>query len=197
GLLGPVVIGLLVTLGTPPALAAARGPLAPGAVEWSTLSGYGRSVALTGPSPRTDLILVAPRVGYVVAAVERPAPAGSVEIAGELPLLVASGSGTVYGGGLTGLVAYHVATRSRLVPFVGAAAGFLLSGPRPPEEDSQFHASRFNFTLQAAAGLRYRLGRGGTIGLEYRFFHVSNGRLYERNPGLNANLVLLGVSIFR
>lgn len=58
-------------------------------------------------------------------------------------------------------------------------------------------SSQFNFTPQVGVGLRYRIGERSALSLEYRFAHISDGGITERNGGINSHLVLIGFSIFR
>lgn len=192
-----LLLAVALTAG-PASAGGVEAPLAPGTVEWGAVSGYGRSFSLRGPEAGIDFFSFAPRLGYVFATLDgKPPFKGSVEVVGEAPLLVAFESRTIYGGGFTALLAYHVATGTRLVPFLEGGAGILLSAPRSTDRASQFHDAQFNFTPQAGAGLRYRIGDRAALTLEYRFAHISSAGLTERNGGLNASFVLFGVSLLR
>jgi opacity protein-like surface antigen len=115
-----------------------------------------------------------------------------------VPALVAfEASQTIYGGGFNLLLHYDLATGTRLVPFLEAGAGILLSTPQATDPRSQFRASQFNFTLQLAPGLRFFLSKRAAVSIAYRFHHISDAGLTENNPGINADFILLGFSIFR
>jgi opacity protein-like surface antigen len=54
----------------------------------------------------------------------------------------------------------------------------------------------FNFSLDLGVGLRYFVTRRWSINLEYRFQHISNADLGQRNIGINAQGPVLGISCF-
>ena len=57
------------------------------------------------------------------------------------------------------------------------------------------NATRLNFTYEFGLGVRMsRLGRRGPV-IGYRWHHVSNAGLGEVNPGLNSNVIFLGLSV--
>ncbi len=197
-----VLVFLTPVLASGPAWAGAGDePLKPGTFEWGVVTGYGRSLSVGVSEAGTDFFTFMPRFGYVFTELDwKPPLKGSFEVIGEAPLLVAfepRESRTIYGGGLTALLAYHIATGTRLVPFVEGGAGILVSAPRSRDPDSQFRSSQFNFTPQVGVGLRYRIGERSVLSLEYRFSHISDGGITERNGGINSHFVLIGFSIFR
>jgi opacity protein-like surface antigen len=115
-----------------------------------------------------------------------------------VPALVAfEDAQTISGGGFNLLLRYDVATGTRVVPFLEGEAGILRSTPQSTDRRSQFRASQFNFTLQVAPGLCYFLTPQAAVSLENRFHHISDANTTAHNPGLNADFVLLGFSIFR
>lgn len=189
----------LVLLWGPSWAGSMEDPLKKGTIEWGIVTGYGLSNSLRASKSGIDLFTFMPRVGYVFAELQgKPPFRGSVEVIGEaVPVLLAFESRTIYSGGLTALLAYHPATGTRVVPFLEGGAGVLLSTPRSRDPASQFHASQFNFTLQIGAGIRYFVGERAALSLEYRFHHISDAGLTERNPGLNSDFVLIGFSISR
>lgn len=171
-----------------------------GTIEWGLMAGYGLSNSLGASKPGIDFITLMPRLGYVFAEIPgKPPWKGSLQAVAEaVPALVAfEDSQTIYGGGFNLLLRYDVATGTRLVPFLEGGAGVLLSTPQSRDPTSQFRASQFNFTLQVAPGLRYFLSKRAAVSIEYRFHHISDAGLTEDNPGINADFVLLGFSIFR
>jgi lipid A 3-O-deacylase len=110
-----------------------------------------------------------------------------------VPALVAfEDAQTIYGGGFNLLLRYDFATGTRMVPFLEGEAGSLLSTPQSTDRRSQFRASKFNFTLQVAPGLRDFLNKRAALSLEYRFHHISDANTTKHNPGLNSDFVLLG-----
>ena len=175
-----------------------EGPLPQGTIEWGVMTGYGRSFGLGASKPGIDFIALLPRLGYVVTELGGPfSLKGSVTaIAEAVPALVAFESQTIYGGGFNLLLRYDVATGTRFAPFLEGGAGILLSTPQSTDRESQFRASQFNFTLQIAPGLRYMLTKQVALNVEYRFHHISDARLTERDPGINSHFVLMGLSLF-
>jgi opacity protein-like surface antigen len=53
--------------------------------------------------------------------------------------------------------------------------------------------SRDNFTPQIGGGIRYHWTPALSLGLTYRFHHISNNGRTKDNPGINSHLVMLGV----
>jgi opacity protein-like surface antigen len=164
------------------------------------MTGYGLSNSLGPSKPGIDFVTLMPRFGYVFSEIDANPPLkGSLEgVVEAVPALVAfEDAQTIYGGGFNLLLRYDFATGSRLIPFLEAGAGILLSTPQSTDRSSQFRASQFNFTLQVAPGLRYFITKQAALSLEYRFHHISDANTTEHNPGLNSDFVLLGLSIFR
>jgi hypothetical protein len=58
------------------------------------------------------------------------------------------------------------------------------------------NASRFNFAYEFGLGLRAMRTAGPGLTIGYRRHHVSNGGIGEVNPGLNSNLIFLGIPVF-
>ncbi len=176
-----------------------------GTIEWGFMTGYGLSNSLGASRAGIDFFTLLPKVGYVFIELQgKPPLKGSLEVIAEAaPVLLAFesspafGSQTIYGGGLTALLRYDLRTGTRILPFVEGGAGLLVSTPQSRDPLSQFRASQFNFTLQIGAGLRYLLSKRVSLNLEYRFHHISDAHITEKNPGLNSDFVLLGLSLFQ
>ena len=60
----------------------------------------------------------------------------------------------------------------------------------------KYDGKDFNFNLDATAGARYFINQHWSINAEYRFQHISNANLWNRNVGLNTMGPALGVSFF-
>jgi hypothetical protein len=98
-----------------------------------------------------------------------------------------------YGFGVTPLVwRWNFEPRGRLVSFVEVAGGGLWTGEDVPER-----TTTSNFTAHGSYGIRYFISPSRTINVAYRFHHISNGNRFERNPGVNAHVVMLGMSIIQ
>lgn len=88
--------------------------------------------------------------------------------------------------------------RWRFVPARRAAAfaelafgGLLTADPVPEGTETA------NFVSHGAFGIRWRPGRAVSWVTAYRFQHISNGNQSVTNPGVNAHILWLGLSIAR
>jgi len=85
---------------------------------------------------------------------------------------------------------YTFLASDKLRPYVEIGAGPDLAD-RIPEKGSQF-----NFDLQAGAGLSYFVLPTTSINVTYRFQHISNAGTAQPNKGIDAGVVLIGISKF-
>ena len=94
---------------------------------------------------------------------------------------------------LTPTAKYTFLASDRLRPYVEIGAGIVWTdlADRIPEKGSQF-----NFNLQAGAGLSYFVLPTASIDVTYRFQHISNAGTAQPNKGIDAGLVLVGISKF-
>jgi hypothetical protein len=98
-----------------------------------------------------------------------------------------------YGVGVTPLLwRWNFEPRGRLVHFAELAGGGLWTTDPVPAR-----TTTANFTAHIAYGIRYFVRRNLSLVASYRFHHISNGNRLERNPGVNANALQLGVSLLR
>jgi opacity protein-like surface antigen len=67
-----------------------------------------------------------------------------------------------------------------------------LGQPIPSERGTQF-----NFVFDVGAGFRIVLTPNLLLSAGYRYHHLSNGFRGQVNPGVDANLLYLGVSFAR
>ena len=100
----------------------------------------------------------------------------------------------MYGVGLNPIgLKLELFSRGRWRPFVASSAGILISA-RPVPVDS-IGGTRFNFALDAQAGLSYYSSssrRSITVG--YKYLHISNGDISRFNPGLDVHMLFAGYS---
>lgn len=96
---------------------------------------------------------------------------------------------TRYLAGITPALRYHIATGTRVVPFVQGGAGVGATDIR--QEDL---STTFEFNLMAGAGINIFVTDTTSIGVEYRLFHLSNAGIESPNTGVNTHMVLAGVS---
>jgi len=113
---------------------------------------------------------------------------------------IASGAfgGTAFDGvgddiaGATVWLRYNFVPRqSRFAPYLHAGAGLTYS-----DINRRLVGQDFNFNLELGAGVRYRLSSHWSVNLEYRYQHISNANLADRNLGVNAHGPMLAVSFF-
>ena len=82
--------------------------------------------------------------------------------------------------------------RHRLKPFYAMHTGFACFSKKLPTPESL----RFNFTGDVGGGLQYQMTRKTAVSFGYRYYHISNINLGEKNPGYNANVFYTGFSFF-
>jgi hypothetical protein len=78
-------------------------------------------------------------------------------------------------------------------PFLTSGGGFLYFNHRMFGTTQQF-----NFTAQLGGGVQlFTSSRRTAIDLGYKYHHISNANLANRNPGLDSHMLFVGVSLFR
>ncbi len=93
--------------------------------------------------------------------------------------------------GLTPLIRYNFATRSRWIPFINAGAGVSATDIGHPDL-----SGTFQFNIQVGAGTHYFLSDRTALTVEYRWLHFSNADTREPNNGTNTQMFHVGVSWF-
>jgi len=73
--------------------------------------------------------------------------------------------------------------------YVASAAGFVWFTREVPIPD----ASRFNYTFEIGGGVIRRLSDSTSVRIGYKFHHLSNYYHAPQNPGLDADVFLVGV----
>jgi hypothetical protein len=79
---------------------------------------------------------------------------------------------------------------SSFQPYLDLGTGPMWSNRRIPAA-----TSKLNFNSQLGLGLVFFPNRTMPLSVGYRFFHISNGGLTGRNPGLNVNGFFVGVRV--
>ncbi|MCA9420990.1 MAG: acyloxyacyl hydrolase [Nitrospira sp.] len=174
----------------------ARNRVTKGTLEFGLLTGYWQGNNLFGnaPSSNRNAVYVLPQMGQVLTdEIGTGWAAGNVELLIE-PLAAhyyEPFSASAFGGSL--VVKYNFLDFGRWMPFWDGGAGMLWTdlGPRIPEQSTQF-----NFVLQTGPGVSYFLTKHMAVTVGFRFHHISNAGIGERNIGLNAWLLNAGVSFF-
>lgn len=86
-------------------------------------------------------------------------------------------------------VKLYLANAPRARPYVGGSVGMLFFDREMPIAGS----NRMNFALEYGGGVEINTSRGSAIALGWRFQHMSNGYTSPVNPGLDVNLLYLGL----
>lgn len=76
-------------------------------------------------------------------------------------------------------------------PFVAGSTGFIYFFRPMPDERGR----HLNFTVDVGLGVQVLLSSSTTLTLGYRYLHLSNGFRGIVNPGVDANLMHLGVTV--
>jgi hypothetical protein len=99
----------------------------------------------------------------------------------------------VYGAGLSpiGLQIYFFREK-RVKLFANGSTGFLTFFREVPLPD----ARKFNYTFEFGGGVQVVTWSRWTVSLGYKFHHLSNANTAAANPGLDANIFYMGLSIF-
>ena len=83
--------------------------------------------------------------------------------------------------------------KMRLRPQLGAGFGVMRHLKRVPTIDGTKGNARVDFQV----GAQYMLSETKAINFGYKYYHLSNMYLAQRNPGYNVNMFFFGYSIFK
>jgi len=99
-------------------------------------------------------------------------------------------SGWAWGASL--LLRYNFLANDRFVPFVEVGGGLidLDFDMDPPRADG------VNFVLQGSVGVHWLVSKRTAITAQWRYHHISNGRVNEPNVSLDHSLFLIGTTFF-
>lgn len=113
-------------------------------------------------------------------------PDGSV-----LRVKTETGEALVYGTGISPLgLQLYLAEIGGARVFAGAAVGALWFTRDTPVPDAQ----RFNVTFEYGGGIMLPVSAKGMVVAGYKFHHFSNAYSAPRNPGVDGNVLYLGIS---
>lgn len=166
-----------------------------GASEWMITAGPGFGVTVFRSAEGHRYFLQALSWGRMLSG-----PLGTGAFAGQfqwsievVPLFGQYDPDSTYGVGVTPLLwRWNFRPRGKVAPFAELAGGGLWTrAPVPPGTTAA------NFTAHVGYGLRYFFSPGTALVTSYRFHHISNGNRLERNPGVNAHVLQVGVSVVR
>lgn len=92
--------------------------------------------------------------------------------------------------GVRPILRLHYGYHEKISPFFEAStAGILYTNLDVPETGSDL-----NFSSHLGAGLNYRISDGLVLSAAYRYRHISNAGLSDRNSGINHQQCMLGLS---
>ena len=116
---------------------------------------------------------------------------GNIELGLEGHFLVQTTphSGTAWGASL--LVRYNFLANDRFVPFIEIGGGIIDLDFRL---DSR--ADGFNFAIQGSLGAHWLVGDRAAVTAQWRYHHISNGRITEPNVSVDSSLFLIGTTFF-
>ena len=104
---------------------------------------------------------------------------------------------TAYGAGLTPVsFQLNFRRRSKIQPFLTAAAGLLIFNKSLPDDRSAFRPEQrgrqFNFTLAGGGGVEFLTEDARSYTIGFKFHHISNASTGNINPGFDQNLFYFG-----
>jgi hypothetical protein len=94
-------------------------------------------------------------------------------------------------GGIAPGLRYNFLTNTRFIPFFHAGVGFIAL-----DADLARQSDGLNFILQSGVGLHYFISQSTALTGEWRFHHISNASIHDRNAGINSSLFMLGLTFF-
>ena len=108
------------------------------------------------------------------------------------------GAGTsreyIYGGGFSPIgLQVNFRDGKRLQPVLDANGGALWFTRKVLSPE----ASRFNFTVHMGLGLRTFLTPGRAVTFGYRYHHLSNANITDRNPGTDSHMLYFSFAVLR
>ncbi|MBI3002245.1 MAG: acyloxyacyl hydrolase [candidate division NC10 bacterium] len=174
--------------------AAFPGELRKGQQEFTFLVGYGEQIeALGGGQEDREFLFFTPRWGVVLTEpLGRSFWRGGLEFLTEPSAIITTDTGPrILSGGIAALVKYNFYTGTRLMPFLEAGAGLMVSTDR-----LEGQGSSFNFTPQGGAGFHFFLSREWAFTAAYRLWHASNAGIADPNKGVNAHTFYVGLAYF-
>lgn len=117
---------------------------------------------------------------------------GRHELLVELPchLAVDHDARSMVGGYLLG--SWKFTSLKRFAPYVFAGGGVLFVDLGLPSM-----GTRLDFSYQGGTGLQYFIHKDLSLGLEYRYHHISNAGTASPNEPLNSSKLLLSISLMR
>lgn len=101
---------------------------------------------------------------------------------------------SITGGGVAPVgIQLEVPRFWRLQPVFHSTGGFLYFKDRVLSP----RASQFNFTIDLGSDLRFITSRHSALTVGYMYHHLSNANIANSNPGVDSQMVIFGVELFR
>jgi len=184
-----------------------------GAKEWGVWAGYSFSnPTLIGSTTNRQYANAGLRFGYVFATKGNVAFEYTLDVVPAAILiqppgdqfasetgnsgLAGKGRTAVYGFGiLPASFKFNFARRRVLQPFLAVSTGMVYSMQKIPIPITD--ATRVNFTFEFGGGVQWMTSSHKALILGYKFAHISNAFRTSVNPGVDANMLYVGVSIFK
>ena len=98
-------------------------------------------------------------------------------------------SGSAWGASL--LLRYNFLAHDRFVPFLEIGGGLI-----DLDFDLDSRADGINFALQGSVGVHWLVWERAAITAQWRYHHISNGRINEPNVSVDSSLFLIGTTFF-
>lgn len=166
------------------------------AVEIGGIAGGTLPVSWLRAHEDRKLTFAALDLGRVMTNPIGPGPlAGQFEFLLEIaPLVLVRAPARVYGVSVSPLHMRWNFQRlgNRVRPFAEASGGIIFTS-----KDVPARTTVFNFLDQAGFGVRIDTASRRAVLVGYRFQHISNAGLNERNPGANFNFFYAGMMFLR
>ncbi len=89
------------------------------------------------------------------------------------------------------LIKYVFPLTKKLQPYIKGGVGALYMS-----QDTKEQGTKYNFLPQVGGGIRYFIKDDVALNVEYRFRHLSNASIKSPNSGIDADLILGGISFF-
>jgi len=153
--------------------------------------GAGPGLAAFGSRQAHDLSLASLSYGHMLTPVVGQGHwyRGNLELRGELFGGAQFSPNTEWVVGLTPHLRYNFACGTRWVPFIDAGAGFSGTGIREPDL-----GGRFEFNLQACAGVLRFIRNDLALTFQVSYLHLSSASIYTPNLGANTLLGFVGIT---
>ncbi|MEE9911429.1 MAG: acyloxyacyl hydrolase [Deltaproteobacteria bacterium] len=156
-------------------------------------AGASYGMLVFGSNERHHLALVSASCGRMVGGVigKHHWYGGNIELRAEV-FSGAQFNATTRGlVGLTPHIRYHIATGTRLVPYLDAGAGISLTEIRGPDL-----GGAFQFNLQTMIGANYFVKNDISIDIAVQYLHISSSAISMPNNGVNTLGCFLGIHFF-